>query len=284
MKNAKFASIFILLLILITLLIVALWCILLPEDVKDAVGSFRWRRKMELPRSEESTPEWIEELIETNSNKTLARKEENVMVNALGQLQVSGPENIMAYITLESPCKKLKSSLNVFARYHKNVDDKNLYIRLFKAIKKFHSIYCGPDERYRKLFSEYQDELLGLHEQFVDCDGDPDWFENPNNTKLCADAESVVNCYVQSLKLEIGEVVSKAWKCIFTQVLNEVLLSPCNFLTKHKGINSHEVFGSRSSSISYSNPMLLLLLFVILVMSYFILHWTIKLNNCCSVP
>lgn len=259
MKGFKFCSIFILLLILIALLIVALWCFLLPEEVKETLGAARLPRysKTELGKP----PEWIGELIETNSNKTLIRKGENVLLNALGQLEISGPENIMAYVTLDAPCKKMKPYVSVYEKRHGNVPEKNLYVRLFKAIKKFHTIYCGRDERYRKLFSQTQDELLGLHEQFVDCDGQPDWFENTNSSKVCKDAESIMNCYVESLRLEIGEIAARAWKCIFVHVFKEMMDQPCDFIAKRTILydDADDVFGSAATSSSLPLPLALLL-------------------------
>lgn len=245
LKNFKFCSIFVLLLIFITLAALILWCVLLPEDVKDALGMLRRRRNMEAET--EHPPRWIEELVQTNSNKTVERKGENVLINALGQLGISSPENIMAMITLDSPCKKLKPHLNAFERHHEDVPDTNLYARLFNAIRKFSSIYCGQDERYRKLFAKWQEVLLGLHEQFVDCDGQPDWFENTNTTSVCASAENIMNCYGESLRVEIGDTGAKAWKWIFTHVVNELTVKPCKFAAQNVMLSSDEVFGSSSA-------------------------------------
>lgn len=260
LKNFKFCSIFVLLLILITLAALILWCLLLPEDVKDALGMLRRRRNMEVET--EHPPRWIEELVQTNVNKTVERKGENVLINALGQLGISSPENIMAMITLDSPCKNLKPHLNAFGRHHEDVPDTNLYARLFNAIKKFASIYCGPDERYRKLFTKWQEVLLGLHEQFVDCDGQPDWFENTNATSVCASAENIMNCYGESLRVEIGDVGAKAWKWIFTHAVNELTVKPCKFSAQNVVLSSDEVFGS--SSVRPESGMLLALLTCIL--------------------
>lgn len=265
MKGFRFCFIFLLLVILVTLLIVALWCVLLPEDVKETLETFRWRRDME--SETKKPPEWIGELIETNSNKTSIRKGENVLLNALGQLEISGPENIMSYITLESPCRRLKPYLNVYEKHRRDIPEKNLYVRLFKAIKKFHSMYCGREERYRKLFSQYQDELLSLHEQFVDCDAPPDWFENTNTSSVCKDAESVMKCYVETLRVEIGEVAAKAWKCIFTQVLQELMDQPCGFIIERRVLSSDadDVFGASSSLASLHSLLLSLPILVIFI-------------------
>lgn len=226
MKGPKFVFIVILLMILITLLIVALWCVLLPEDVKDALGNKRWRRKSEIEPPQ--SPEWLKQKVAGTNNASRAYFAERVLLNALGNLQISGPEDVMTYITVDS-CKDLKRFLDTFVRYQDCLGEEHLYVRLAKAIRKFHSFYCGRDERYRKLFSQFQDELLGLHEQFVDCEGPPDWFENSNKTNRCSEAKSVMNCYEDTLKMEIGSRPAKAWKCLFEAVVNEAMIMPCSF-------------------------------------------------------
>lgn len=226
MKRAEFVSILILLAIFILLLIVALWCLLLPEDVKDAFGSERWRRKSEWKPPQ--SPEWLKQKVERTHNRSRAYFAERVLFNALGNLEISGPEDVMTYITLDS-CKDLKRFVDTFKRYRDVLVEENLFVRLSKAIRKFHSIYCGRDERYRKLFSQWQDELLGLHEQFVDCEGSPDWLENTNATNRCSEANSIMKCSGETLEMEIGSQAAKAWKCLFRAVVNEAMIQPCSF-------------------------------------------------------
>lgn len=258
MKSAKFISIFILLLVLITLAAAALWWILLPQDVEDIVEVLRQRRNMEL---RQQPPAWMKEMVERNANNSFGRTGENVLLNALGQMEVSGPENIMNYITHDSACKELRRHIIVFERYRPHLPDDELYVRLFKAIENFYAIYCGKDERYRKLFSRWQDELLRLHEQFVDCEGKPDWYENPNATTRCADAKVIMMCYVDSLRLEIGEPVGKAWKCIFKSVLDKAMVQPCNF-SKDENFDG---LGSAANSLKAGAVLIVLILIIVFI-------------------
>lgn len=260
MKSAKFISIFILLLVAITLAAAALWWILLPQDVEDIVGVLRQRRNMEL---RQQPPAWMKEMLERHSNNSVGRTGENVLLNALGQMEVSGPENIMNYITHNSACKELRRHIIVFERYRAHLPDDELYVRLFKAIESFHAIYCGKDERYRKLFSRWQDELLGLHEQFVDCEGQPDWYENPNATTRCADAKVIMMCNVNSLRLEIGESVAKAWKFIFKSVLDKAMVQPCNF-TKDEYFDGLGT-GSAANSLNAGVALIVFILAVVFI-------------------
>lgn len=220
MKDAKFISIFVLLLILIALLIFTLWCVVLPELAKDAFGIQRKRRE---------PPLWMEQMMEQSNNKSLQRSSENILLTALGRLEISGPEDVMTYITVDSPCKQLKPHIGTFERHRKDVPDKKLFVRLFNAIKKFYSMYCGRDERYQKLFTKSQDELQNLHENFEDCKGAPDWYENMNATLRCEDAHIIMNCFVDTLRMEIGDGAANAWQCIFKSVVNEAMIQPCNF-------------------------------------------------------
>lgn len=249
MKSAKFLSIFIPLLVLILLLIVGVWCVLLPKDVKDSLEVFRWRRYESNLRP--TQPPWLEEVIEVNSNNSMEHLRLNVMLHELAELGVSRPEDVMSFISKDLACKTLKPHVRSFEKYCKYVSDKKLYVRLFKAIKTFYSIYCGRDERYQKLFAQWQEELLSLHEQFVDCEGPSDWYENVNATTLCSEASNIKNCYQEALRMEIGIGVAKAWGSIFQKVLNQAMTQPCTFLEgKHQDFFSFEdFFGSTASAV-----------------------------------
>jgi len=246
---------FVILLILITSLIVALCFVLLwPEQLERTIGtSLRWKRTSQLPeqqQQQQQAPKWINEMIETNSNKTLIRTEENVLLNALGQLEISSPEDVMTYITLDAGCKKLKRYRDVFEKNHKDVPDSVLYVRLFRSITTFHTLYCGRDERYRRIFAELQDELLGLHEEFLDCNGQPDWYETTNSTVVCATAEGISNCYAHKLRAQIDDVAAvTVWTCVFQSVLNAAMLTPCNF---SRVLNSADAvnFSTKSSQVN----------------------------------
>lgn len=224
MKREKFVPLFLFVVILLSVLVVTVWCYVLPEDVKCYIQKSRWRRNLNSPQA----PDWMERMIRENSNKSLHRTSENVLLNALGQLQISGPENVMTYITKDSPCKELKPSLKIFQKYQRDLPETQLYARLFRAVRKFYFLYCGKDEQYRKLLSRFQDDLKAVHEQFKDCEGSPDWFDILNSTKRCDEANEVLNCNYETLKSEIGTRAAKAYNCIFKVVLEETMIQTCN--------------------------------------------------------
>lgn len=248
-KSAKFLSIFVPLLVLITLLIVILWCLLLPENVKDSLGLLQWSRYTRNIHLRATPPPWVEEEIEANSKSSTEHLRLNVMLRELAELGVSRPEDVMSFVTNDLACKELKPHVRSFERYCKHVPDKKLYVRLFKAIRSFYSIFCRGDERYRKLFTQWQEELLSLHEQFVDCEGPPDWYENGNATMLCSEAANIRNCYVETLRMEIGSGAAKAWENIFLNVLNQAMIQPCTFVeVKHPHSSFDNLFGSTASA------------------------------------
>lgn len=227
MTKKQVVSFFLLFVVMLLLLIVGVWCYVLPKDVKQTIENIRWRRNFNSPQA----PDWMERMIRENSNKSLSRESENVLLNALGQLQISGPENIMTYITKDTPCKKLKPSLKIFEKYEKDLPQTQLYVRLFRAVRKFYLLYCGKDERYRKVLLRYESELIGIREQFIDCEGSPDWYDNLNSTKRCAEANDVLKCDYETLRSEIGVRASKAFSCIFKSVLEETMIQTCNLTT-----------------------------------------------------
>lgn len=269
MKFVKILSILVILLILITSLIVVLWIVLAPEKLQSAIGTIRLRRNLEAAQETTTkaveSSQWINQMIETNSNKTLIRTEENVLLNTLEQLEISSPEDVMTYITVEGGCKKLKHYINVFENNHKDLPDSKLYVRLFRAIEKFHTIVCGREERYHKFFLTWQDELTGLHENFLDCQGEPDWYELENSTVICAKADSILKCYQRDISEFVGAIVGETWTCIFKRVVNAALNIPCNFTKTphHEKLISLEDDGSTSVAVKIKATILLFFIIVL---------------------
>ena len=262
MNKGKFLSIFLFLVTLAAVLVVVLWQFILPEDIKDSMGIIRWRRNSDVPLPTPQTPPWMGEMIVANANRSNQRTSENILLNALGQLQISGPENIMAYISMQSTCATIRPYLKIFERNHKDLPDSQLFVRLFKAVEKFHLSFCGNNERYRRIFSMHEVELTALHEQFVDCEGEPDWYERTNSTTRCAEADNVVKCYGETLKSEIDESTARAYVCLLETVLNVAMVGPCNFTTVSIDLS----FNSTGSSSVFTTEILFFTLLVVFML------------------
>lgn len=169
-------------------------------------------------------------IIQQTYNKTLFHSEENILMVSLGQLVVSSPEKIMAYITEDNGCKKMKHYLGIYQKNHKNVANNILYVRLFKGIEKFHTLFCGKDDQhYRRVISSCEEPLRSLHEQFIDCEGKLDWYEKMNSSIVCSDARNILECYHTVIITKCSTDVARQVIHLFEYVLNAILIPSCDF-------------------------------------------------------
>lgn len=165
-------------------------------------------------------------------NKTQNREMENVLEVTLAKLLITSPEDIMtSFVTRENfDCKDLKRSLKVFsANYVGDLKSDLVYVRLFRSIGKFYQHFCGQDEKYRKIFTPWQDEFMKLHEEFQDCQGRLDWYEK-NSTFACDEANKIIECYHDDLTFAINDKVVCHYIEVFERIINEALSSPCKFI------------------------------------------------------
>lgn len=230
MKCTKVASTSIILFLLIASTIASIWFIFYRKNLETVLENFRMRRSNENATSE--SPPWISNMMEAKENRSQLREEENVLATALAKLLITSPEDIMnKFITDEENfgCKKIDRALNVFKKnFNGDLNDNSAYVRLFRSLGKFHQLICGQNEKYRIIFTPSQDEMVKLHEQFLACSGEMDWYEK-NETISCVEAQKILDCYHEALVYDVGEKVSYFHDYIFKQVINAALNQPCKF-------------------------------------------------------
>lgn len=156
---------------------------------------------------------------------------ENVLEVALAKLLITSPEDIMTtFVTREGfGCKQLKHSLRTFGtNYVGDLKSDLVYVRLFRSIGKFFQLFCDQNEKYRKVFTPFQDELIKLHEEFMDCQGSLDWYER-NSTIACIEAGKIIECYHEALIFDIDNKFIYHYIDVFEKIINEALSKPCKF-------------------------------------------------------
>jgi hypothetical protein len=193
-------------------------------------------------------PEPIVNMIQANSNRSNQRTSENILLNALGQMGISGPEDIMMFTAMQSGCSVIQPFLRTFERNHQSLSDTELYVRLFRAIERFYGAFCGKSERFRRIFSQHEAEMKDLHEQFIDCEGPPD--ENKNSTLRCIEAANIVKCYSETLRTEIDEITAKAFVCLLEAVMNASMPGPCKFTTSSVDLSFYSSSAHKSSEFT----------------------------------
>lgn len=171
--------------------------------------------------------------LEASKNKSRLREMENSLEIALAKLLITSPEDIMiTFMTRENfGCKDLKRALQTFSsRYDGDLKSELVYVRLFRSIAKFFQLLCNDNhnEKLRKIFNPWQDELLKLHEEFVDCQGTLDWYER-NSTFACAEANKIIECYHAAMSFDISRKVVRNYLEVFEKVMNEAMSESCKF-------------------------------------------------------
>ncbi|CAO1386261.1 unnamed protein product [Diamesa serratosioi] len=202
------------------------------DGLKDRIRNLFTKRNA--PDIIETTisPLLANKIIQESNNKTLIHSEVNILMVSLGQLEISSPEKIMAYINEDNGCKKLKHYLGIYKKNHKNVANSNLYVRLFKGIEKFYTLFCGKDDQhYRRVISSCEESLRSLHEQFIDCEGKLDWYEKVNSSIVCSDAQSILECYHTVIITKCDSDVARRIVHLFEYVLNALLMPSCDFVS-----------------------------------------------------
>jgi hypothetical protein len=228
MKKSKVVAIVAFTIILITSLIASMWYVIARDDIGMTLEGFRRRRSNKETTTNE--PQWIGELMQKNENRSETREIENLLASALGKLEISSPEDLMKYTSIDNcGCKELRHSLNIFERNYKGDLKSNwLYVALFRAVATFHRSVCRKSEQCWKHFVPHQRILIGLHEQFADCEGQPDWFEK-NATFACAEAKNIIKCYHRALQMEADSKLINIFIRIFQNVINAALSERCQF-------------------------------------------------------
>lgn len=202
---------------------------------------------------------------------------ENVLEVTLAKLLITSPEDLMtSYVTRENfGCKDLKRSLKVFSsNYNGNLKSNLVYVRLFRSIGKFCQHFCGREEKYRKIFTPWQEEFMKLHEEFQDCQGRLDWYEK-NSTFACDEANKIIECYHEALTFAINDKVIYHYIEVFKRIINEALSSSCKF-------NPLKLTYSEKEAANEGNIDWILILIVFSVLSAFLLICCIYRNKIVS--
>jgi hypothetical protein len=149
----------------------------------------------------------------------------------LASLRVSSPETILAMIDSEENCLKLKQTINVVEKDYggcKNLGKNSLYIKLFDGAKKFHSLFC-MDEEFKQQMMKFQECYQDLREDYIDCQGEGDWFEFTNSSNGCDTYRSIIECnYLKTAEI-CSDEAAYLLTCLSRPIFDAVLIPKCNF-------------------------------------------------------
>lgn len=134
--------------------------------------------------------------------------DENQIMLHLAKMYIVSPERVLMLLTtdsLEDTCKRISEEMEKIKMTQEGcipLSSENLYMKLLKTFKYFDAEICPPDSRLRKKLDKTGDCLRELKEEFLSCEGSPDWYENMNDTVRCQSLNEIANCnYVRTAML-----------------------------------------------------------------------------------
>lgn len=133
--------------------------------------------------------------------------DENTLMLNLATLEIKSPDRIISMASagnLYEYCQKIKKNLAVTDALLKQCvpleHENNLYIRLINGTRQFHNLSCTIDSKYQKGLDKHMTCLTQLHEEFLECEGPDDWYEESRG--ICDEYETILSCNY----IKVGEL------------------------------------------------------------------------------
>lgn len=168
-----------------------------------------------------------------NSSKNLC--DENKLMLNLASMGITSPERILLFVTsTKTPyevCEKLEHFINTTKIDQMNCvlmdGSNNLYQMLLNGIKALYSDYCRNEDFYKK-FNKHTICYQELNEEFIDCEGPADWFENSNKTNSCSILNEVLECgFIKTAEI-CGNDAANLFKCLSSYVIQKSMKFNCS--------------------------------------------------------
>lgn len=124
---------------------------------------------------------------------------ENELLLHLSSLEIIGPDRIVTLIAAENVndfCIKLNTTLEAVASELKNcvvLSQENLYLHLLNGTQVINRMLCH-NEKFRKSYQKYEECIQQLYDEYRDCEGYADWFEDTDIQRLCQTYNSIISC------------------------------------------------------------------------------------------
>ncbi|KNC22491.1 hypothetical protein FF38_07231, partial [Lucilia cuprina] len=160
--------------------------------------------------------------------------DEKKLILQLARLYIISPERIILLLTRKSLNKECLKVADVLQHINSTISVSiplpvdNLYMKLYNSLDYYNSYVClyNPNTRgnleflckIRNLKSSklsimyhdlsdlinYHECLTELHEDLLDCEGPPDWFEKTNEAIVCQYYNEIINCHYIKAALLCG--------------------------------------------------------------------------------
>uniref|UniRef100_A0A1I8M925 DDE_3 domain-containing protein n=1 Tax=Musca domestica TaxID=7370 RepID=A0A1I8M925_MUSDO len=137
-----------------------------------------------------------------DNNRIPGHCDENKILQQFARLYITSPERIVHLLTerpLFNTCNQVSdvlTKINKILTRHQAFSVDNLYVKLYNGLKHFDDNICQRSfSAEDKDLTNYQDCIQELHEDLIECEGPPDWFEKTNEAVVCQYLNDIVNCH-----------------------------------------------------------------------------------------
>ncbi|TMW51494.1 hypothetical protein DOY81_003399 [Sarcophaga bullata] len=160
--------------------------------------------------------------------------DEKQLILQLARLYVTSPERIVLLLTsisLRNTCERVSDILhNINQTLTECVPlaHDNLYMRLTCGLDYFNTQICLNTMHSDKSFLRIQRECISeLHEDLLECEGPPDWFEKSNKEVVCEYYQDIINCNYIKAAMLCGLKPAVMLRTFTSEVINRILTFKC---------------------------------------------------------
>lgn len=168
--------------------------------------------------------------------------DENRLIEYLAKIQVINPESILTLATVDEPqtvCEMLSESIDRFNEYFKSCKldkKKNVYVQLTKGIDALNEKLCN-DRKFHEEFVYHVECYRDLGEEYKDCEGPADWYEDQEQDRLCRTFRNIADCYYTKTVAICSKDAAHLFREMATGVIGRVLEKSCSNLDKDPKID-----------------------------------------------
>ncbi|XP_061400945.1 uncharacterized protein LOC133336683 [Musca vetustissima] len=165
-----------------------------------------------------------------DDNQLIGHCDENKLLQQFARLNIMSPEGIVQLVTEKPMLNTCNAVADVLIKINKIITKsklsakENLYVKLYNGLRYFDESIC--QQRFsaeEKHLTNYQDCLQELHEDLIECEGPPDWFEKTNEDVVCQYYNDIINCHYTKAAMLCGLKPAKLFRSFSMGIMHEVV-------------------------------------------------------------
>lgn len=169
-----------------------------------------------------------------NSKELKDNCDENQLLLQLARLYVTSPERIISLLSsksLKSTCQEISDVLqHINATLSDSIPlpKENLYMKLNSGLDYFNSFIClyNPSSRGSHL-TRHLECIQELHDDLIECEGPPDWFEKSNAAVVCQYYNDIINCNYVKAAMLCGLKPALMLRTFSDEIMKKVVMLKC---------------------------------------------------------